>query len=124
MENGISDSSAENFYIQTATSGVLANDICLRIACCQRLCSSRIKQGDLTGALSAQSDIAQLLETIATTTPELLELHTYTRFNCEILRVLLLLILRSTPQCLSPPLANLLEKYIWGNSDDKSVSGK
>lgn len=47
-----------------------------------------------------------------------------TLLNCEISRVLLLLILRPTPQRLAPDLAKLLEKYTWGDKNDKSLVGK
>lgn len=47
-----------------------------------------------------------------------------TLLNCEINRVLLLLILRPTPQRLAPDLAKLLEKYTWGDKNDKSLVGK
>lgn len=43
--------------------------------------------------------------------------------RCEISRVLLLLILRPTPQRLAPHLNKLLEKYTWGDKSDKSFLG-
>ena len=41
--------------------------------------------------------------------------------QCEINRVLLLLILRPTPQRLAPCLAQVLEKYAWG--EDTPMNG-
>lgn len=43
--------------------------------------------------------------------------------RCEVSKVLLLLILRPTPQRLAPHLAKLLEKYTWGDKNDKSFQG-
>lgn len=41
--------------------------------------------------------------------------------RCEVSRVLLLLILRPTPQRLAPSLAQVLEKYAW--AEDTPISG-
>ena len=41
--------------------------------------------------------------------------------RCEISRVLLLLILRPTPQRLAPPLAQVIEKYAW--VEDTPIAG-
>lgn len=121
MENNISVACAEQLYTQAATTGPLINDTRIRIACLQRVTTCKIKQGDFTGALSVLSDIAVLLETVA---PPLVELYTDIRYDCEILRILLLLILKPTPQRVAPTLAKLLEKYTWGNCNDKSIEGK
>lgn len=44
-----------------------------------------------------------------------------TLLHCEIAQVLLLLILRPAPQKLTAELANLLEKYTWGDSSDRNI---
>lgn len=62
---------------------------------------------------------------------EMIENHTGSRVignyqnvlhRCEISRVLLLLILRPTPQRLAPSLAQVLEKYAW--AEDTPISGR
>lgn len=74
--------------------------------------------GDYYAALDTFSEITHLLENCP---------HNGARsdmlLRCEISRVLLLLILRPTPQRLAPHLAKLLEKYTWGDKNDKSLRG-
>lgn len=75
--------------------------------------------GDYMAALDTFSEMAHLLENSPRN-----GFRCNTLLNCEISRVLLLLILRPTPQRLAPDLAKLLEKYTWGDKNDKSLVGK
>lgn len=72
--------------------------------------------GDYTAALDTFSDMANLLDNCPNNGS-----RSDVLLRCEISRVLLLLILRPTPQRLAPDLAKLLEKYTWGDQSDKSL---
>lgn len=74
--------------------------------------------GDHMKALELYSEIATILEKAPKTGANFDMI-----LKCEINRVLLLLIIRPAPQTLSPNLAELIEKYTWGdkNRDSKGL---
>ncbi|XP_022187715.1 40-kDa huntingtin-associated protein [Nilaparvata lugens] len=80
-------------------------------ALCQLL-SCRIKAGDYEGALNTANDLAAAVDS-STSVP--FGLYSDILLRCEITRVLLVLLLRPPPSCLSPVLSTLLEKYTWQN---------
>lgn len=75
--------------------------------------------GDYTTALDTFTEMTHLLENCVWNGA-----RSEVLLRCEISRVLLLLILRPTPQRLAPHLAKLLEKYTWGDRNDKSFRSK
>ncbi|RZC40572.1 hypothetical protein BDFB_002189 [Asbolus verrucosus] len=87
-----------------------------KIYCLQLLASHYIEMRNYTDALNSFNEIASILDRLPVNgaRSEIL-------LKCEISRVLLLLILRPAPQKLSPNLAKLLEKYTWGDQNDKTL---
>ncbi|XP_044252928.1 40-kDa huntingtin-associated protein [Tribolium madens] len=87
-----------------------------KIFCLELLASHYIESRDYTGALNTYNDIVSIVELLP-----LNGARAETVLKCEVSRVLLLLILRPAPQKLPPNLAKLLEKYTWGDQNDKGL---
>lgn len=74
--------------------------------------------GTYTVALEVLTEVTHLLEASPKNGTRL-----DTLLNCEVSRILLLLILRPSPQKLAPHLATLLEKYTWDDKNDNHMKG-
>ncbi|XP_054271234.1 40-kDa huntingtin-associated protein [Macrosteles quadrilineatus] len=104
-------------YLNAAT--LLADHPPLQLHALARLADTRIRMGDLDGALSVLSQTVVVVETIADPP---FGVYSDILLSCEISRVLLLLLLRPPPQLLSPHLTAVLERYSWlGDSTDCPV---
>ncbi|XP_023022583.2 huntingtin-associated protein 40 kDa [Leptinotarsa decemlineata] len=86
------------------------------IHCLQLLASHFINCGDFLASLEVFLEISKLADN---STPN--GNRSEILLKCEINSVLLLLILRPSPQKLSPCLAKILEKYTWGDKNDSSL---
>ncbi|XP_058805178.1 40-kDa huntingtin-associated protein-like [Phymastichus coffea] len=84
-----------------------------------KLVSCNIKQGDYVSALQVVTELVEMIENHAG--PRILGYYRNILHCCEISRVLLLLILRPTPQRLAPSLAQVLEKYAWAEDNATSA---
>jgi hypothetical protein len=89
-----------------------------KIYCLELLASHYIDMRDYTGALNSYNDIVSILDRLPPNGA-----RSETLLKCEVTRLLLLLILRPAPQKLTPNLAKLLEKYTWGDQNDKTLQG-
>lgn len=107
----------EEMYLKNAVE-IAQNSLDTRVYCLRLLASNYIENGDYTAALETFSEISNLLENCPKNGS-----RCDTLLNCEISKVLLLLILKPTPQRLASDLARLLEKYTWGDKNDKSLKG-
>ncbi|KAG5881220.1 hypothetical protein JTB14_035480 [Gonioctena quinquepunctata] len=87
-----------------------------RIHCLELLASYFIDCGDYLAALEVFLEISKIAEN---STPN--GYRAEILLKCEISSVFLLLILRPSPQKLSPCLARILEKYTWGDENDSSL---
>lgn len=105
-------------YLKTAIAQN-SNSLNTKFHCLDKLALCYIKSGNYISALEVYSEIFSLLDGAVLTGVE-----TDIMLKCELSRIFLLLILQPTPQRLAPPLAKLLEKYLWGNVNDVSVKGK
>lgn len=94
------------------------DNLITKIYCLELLASHYIEMHDYTKALNTFSEIFSVVEKLPSNGA-----RAETVLKCEISRVLLLLILRPAPQKLSPNLARLLEKYTWGDQNDKTLKG-
>ncbi|XP_014241290.1 factor VIII intron 22 protein isoform X2 [Cimex lectularius] len=83
-----------------------------------KLASVKISAGDYHGALSVFTDMVGTVQKI-TLSP--FGVYTDVLVRCEISRVLLILLLRPTPQTISPELAKLVEKYTWVSAPDQKT---
>lgn len=86
------------------------------VHCLDLLASHFVSIGDYVPALYTYQKICLLLESLSANGHrcELL-------LKCEVYSVFLLLILRPSPQNISPELAKVLEKYTWGDQNDPSL---
>lgn len=89
-----------------------------KIYCMELLGEHFISCGDHVAALETFIEIRKLIENLQENGD-----RSDVLLKCEINSVLLLLILRPNPQKLSPDLAQLLEKYTWGDRNDKTLKG-
>ncbi|CAG9817589.1 unnamed protein product [Phaedon cochleariae] len=87
-----------------------------KIHCLELLASHFINSGDFVAAFNTFLEISNLVEELPCSghKAEIL-------LKCELNSVFLLLILRPSPQKLSPNLAKILEKYTWGDKNDNSL---
>lgn len=90
-----------------------------KIVCLELLSSHYIKVCNYSNALSTFNKIAEILGKLPINGARADIL-----LKCEINRLFLLLILKPTPQKLSPNLAKLLEKYTWGDQTEQTLNGK
>ncbi|CAB4067753.1 F8A [Lepeophtheirus salmonis] len=84
----------------------------------EKVAKCYIDTGDYHNALNSLTEISRLIESYGPKHPSSIYLDILRR--CEITRVLLLLIIKPTPQNLSPNLTSILEKYAWDSSDDEN----
>ncbi|XP_011504574.1 PREDICTED: factor VIII intron 22 protein-like [Ceratosolen solmsi marchali] len=78
-----------------------------------------IKQGNYVSALRVLTELVEMIENhLGART---IDNYRNILHKCEISRVLLLLIMRPTPQRLAPSLAQVLEKYAWAEDTRISV---
>ncbi|KAJ8688349.1 hypothetical protein QAD02_024150 [Eretmocerus hayati] len=77
------------------------------------LASFYMKHGDYVSALQALTELVEMIENHPGSNVS--GNYKNVLHRCEISRVLLLLILRPTPQRLAPSLAQVLEKYAWAD---------
>lgn len=90
-----------------------------KIFCLELLAAHYIKVCNYSNALSTFNKIADILEQLPINGA-----RTDTLLKCEINRLFLLLILKPTPQKLSPNLTKLLEKYTWGDQNEQASNGE
>ncbi|KAL7301682.1 hypothetical protein TKK_0005683 [Trichogramma kaykai] len=84
------------------------------------LVSYYIKQGNYVSALHVLNELVEMIENH--TGSKCTGYYRDILHNCEINKVLLLLILRPSPQRLAPSLAQVLEKYAWAEDNTPTVS--
>lgn len=92
------------------------NSLHIKVHTLELLGSEYINQGDYTAALDVFTEITNLLENVPTN-----GIRSDALLNSEINRVLLLLILKPTPQRLASHFARLLEKFTWGDKNDSTI---
>ncbi|KAK9496700.1 hypothetical protein O3M35_013064 [Rhynocoris fuscipes] len=98
-----------------------ADSPALQLLALGNLASTKISVGDYHGALQLFTDMVSIVNKISN--QPLLGVYNDVLIRCEISRVLLILLLRPSPQKISPDLAKLIEKYTWiGEPDYKTVS--
>lgn len=88
-----------------------AIEICPTSTAINTLVSYQIKQGDYITALQILTDFVEFIEAYVNGGAR--GNYNIILHNCEVSRVLLLLILQPSPQRLAPSLAQVLEKYAW-----------
>lgn len=88
----------------------------LKIHCLNLLATNSIKTGDYVAALESFTEMHNILQTLPNN-GEKAQLH----MECEINRVLLLLILKPPLQKLTSDLTQVLERYTWGDKNDESI---
>lgn len=88
------------------------NSLDTRLFCLERLASYHIQSEDYLSALETLTEVSSLLREAPKNGA-----RSDCSLRCEITRILLLLILRPSPQKLAPNLTRLLEKYTWGDKD-------
>ncbi|XP_044759454.1 40-kDa huntingtin-associated protein-like [Coccinella septempunctata] len=110
---GKSDS-AENF-LKTALDHCV-NGESLKIYCLNLLASNYIKAGNYVAALESFTEVHNILQTLPNNGE-----NAQILMECEINRILLLLILKPPPQKLTSDLTQVLERYTWGDKNDDSI---
>lgn len=103
------------FYLKNIVD-VSKNSLDTQLFCLDLLASHYIETNDFTSALETYTEMATLLENSPLNGARSDEV-----LKCEINRILVLLILRPAPQKLAPNLAQLLEKYTWGDQSDRNI---
>lgn len=91
----------------------------LKIHCMNLLATNSMKSGDYIGALESYTEIHNILQTLPNNAEKAQLL-----LDCEINRVLLLLILKPPPQKLTSDLTQVLERYTWGDKNDESIKSE
>ncbi|KAK3907838.1 40-kDa huntingtin-associated protein [Frankliniella fusca] len=83
--------------------------------CLESIASGRVSEGDYDGALAVLEEVVSIAQGAPRPTVGSYRdlLH-----KCEVSQVLLLLLLQPTPSRLPPRLAQLLERYTWGEHVD------
>lgn len=91
----------------------------LKMHCLNLLAWNSIKNGDYVAALESFTEMHNILETLPKNGEK-----TNILMECEINRVLLLLILKPPPQKLTSDFTQILERYTWGDKNDESIKSE
>lgn len=115
----ISPHSACGHYAKACS--LLSDSPPLQLLALGKLASTKISIGDYHGALQVFTDMVSTINKISS--HPLVGVYNDVLVRCEISRILLILLLRPSPQKISPDLAKLIEKYTWiGEPDYKTTS--
>ncbi|XP_040572748.1 40-kDa huntingtin-associated protein [Lepeophtheirus salmonis] len=109
---------AISFFQQAAKCRTASQYLLESVHAKEKVAKCYIDTGDYHNALNSLTEISRLIESYGPKHPSSIYLDILRR--CEITRVLLLLIIKPTPQNLSPNLTSILEKYAWDSSDDEN----
>ncbi|GJQ82259.1 hypothetical protein Trydic_g19458 [Trypoxylus dichotomus] len=105
--------SLQSKYLQNA-SDVIKDDCQVKLDCLSRKASNCLENGDLESALETYTELADVIDNL-----EKDYVNTRLLMHSEISRVLILMLLKPSPDLLDPKLAQLLDRYTWGKHTDE-----
>eukprot|EP00096_Caligus_rogercresseyi_P012443 TRINITY_DN5218_c0_g1_i2.p1 TRINITY_DN5218_c0_g1~~TRINITY_DN5218_c0_g1_i2.p1 ORF type:complete len:320 (+),score=55.29 TRINITY_DN5218_c0_g1_i2:304-1263(+) len=107
---------ALSFYLHGAKTRSPSQYLLESVHIKEQVAACYIDSGDYHNALTTLTEVSSLIETHGSKKPRSIYLDILSR--SEVTRVLLLLLIKPTPQNLSPSLTSILEKYAWDSLDD------
>ncbi|KAK9739259.1 hypothetical protein QE152_g9098 [Popillia japonica] len=102
-------------YLQNAIDAIKDNGQ-TKLDCLSMKAANSLDNDDLESALETYTEIADIVESLPKD-----YVKSQLLLNSEISRVLILMLLKPSPDLLDPKLAQLLDRYTWGNHNDDHI---